>query len=178
MVEYFSQIEEISPCYPDYPNGPKLQIHETWTIPLSYSLCSFTQQESQTLSLQMLQFFFLWPTKHQKSAARRARRRRVDSIDDYIDWMSNYQCQMNAQIMDSYRLIQKCFATLQCPTRWNRGAGGVQGNSGMKLLLLLPVTGVTTLLSSQELPARSFFYLVGSCCASLLKEQSILNVNG
>ena len=59
MVGYFSQIEEISPCYPDYPNGPKLQIHEIWlTIPLSYSLCSFTQQESQTLSLQMLQFFF------------------------------------------------------------------------------------------------------------------------
>ena len=43
MVGYFSQIEEISPCYPDYPNGPKLQIHEIWlTIPLSYSLCSFT----------------------------------------------------------------------------------------------------------------------------------------
>ena len=59
MVGYFSQIEEISPCYPDYPNGPKLQIHEIWlTIPLSYSLCSFTIGISDIVVANAAVFFF------------------------------------------------------------------------------------------------------------------------
>ena len=164
--------------HPEYPNGPKLQIHEIWTIPLSYSLCSFTQQESQTLSLQMLQFFFLWPTKHQKSAARRARRRRVDSIDDYIDWMSNYQCQMNAQIMDSYRLIQKCFATLQCPTRWNLWNRGCTGKFRDEIITAFASNRGNNPAFLTGTPCPLFLLPCWTLQCKSAKEQSILNVNG